>query len=84
MSMYERLKERQVGLGVCKDEPGRASIATNGQPAAAECLNSDQVRDRARLDLVSTRQNSTEGATGLANVLSAQTLWSTGRCSGEG
>ena len=48
MSMYERLKERQVGLGVCKDEPGRASIATNGQPAAAECLNSDQVRDRAR------------------------------------
>ena len=41
VSMYERLKERQVGLGVCKEEPGRAAIATNGVPAAAGSLSSD-------------------------------------------
>ena len=41
MSMYEKFKERQVGLGVCKEEPGRAAIATNGVPAAAGSLSSD-------------------------------------------
>ena len=41
MSMYERFKERQVGLGVCKEEPGRAAIATNGEPAGAGSLSSD-------------------------------------------
>ena len=35
VSMYERFEERQMGLGVCKEEPGRAAIATNGEPAAA-------------------------------------------------
>ena len=46
--MYERFKERQVGLGVCIEEPGRAAIATNGEPAAAESLSSDEFQDRAR------------------------------------
>ena len=41
VSMYERFKERQVGLGVCKEEPGRAAIATNGEPAGAGSLSSD-------------------------------------------
>ena len=37
----EKFKERQVGLGVCKEEPGRAAIATNGEPAGAGSLSSD-------------------------------------------
>ena len=41
VSMHERFKERQVGLGVCKEEPGRAAIATNGEPAGVGSLNSD-------------------------------------------
>ena len=41
VSMYERFKERQVGLGVCKEEPGRAAIATNGEPAGAGSLSND-------------------------------------------
>ena len=39
--MYERFKEMQVGLGVCKEEPGRAAIATNGEPAAAGIISSE-------------------------------------------
>ena len=39
--VYERFKERQVGLGVCKEEPGRAAISTNWEPAAAGSLSSD-------------------------------------------
>ena len=41
VSMYERFRERQVGLGVCKEEPGWAAIATNGEPAGAGSLSSD-------------------------------------------
>ena len=48
MSIYGRFKERQTGLGVCKEEPGRAAIATNGEPAAAGIISSDELRDRAR------------------------------------
>ena len=39
--LYKRFNERQVGLGVCKEEPGRAAIATNGEPAGAGSLCSD-------------------------------------------
>ena len=48
MSMYERFKERQVGLGVCKEEPGQAAIATNGELAGAGSLSSAHLRDGAR------------------------------------
>ena len=41
MSMYEKFKEGQVGLSVCKEEPGRAAVATNGEPGAARSLSSD-------------------------------------------
>ena len=41
VSLYERFKKRQVGLGVCKEEPGRAAIATNGEPAGAGSLSSE-------------------------------------------
>ena len=46
--MYERFRERQVGLGVCTLEPGRAAIATNGEPVVAESLSSDEFQDMAR------------------------------------
>ena len=48
MSMCERFKERQMGLRVCKEEPGMAAIVTNGEPAAAGIISSDYFRDRAR------------------------------------
>ena len=41
MSMYERFNKRHVELGVCKEEPGREAIATNGEPAAAGSLSND-------------------------------------------
>ena len=41
VSLYERFKKRQVGLGVCKEEPGRAAIATNVEPAGAGSPSSD-------------------------------------------
>ena len=41
VSMYERFKERQMGLGVCKEEPGLAAIAANGEPAGAGSLSND-------------------------------------------
>ena len=79
----EKFKERQVGLGVCKEEPGRAAIATNGEPAGAGSLSSDLLRDRAR-----HRRNAYEADTGetrdLARVLSSQTLWPGRGCSREG
>ena len=39
VSMYERFKEKHVGLGVCKEEPGRAAIASSGEPAGARSLS---------------------------------------------
>ena len=41
MSMFERFEERQAGLVVSKEEPGRAAIATDGEPAADGSLSSD-------------------------------------------
>ena len=41
MSICERFNGRQEGLGVCKEEPGRAAIATNGEPAGAGSLSSE-------------------------------------------
>ena len=41
VSMYERFKERQMGLDMCKEEPGQAAIAANGEPAAAGSISSD-------------------------------------------
>ena len=84
MSMYEKFKERQAGLGVCKEEPGRAAIATSGEPAAAGSLSSDNCEIGHAIDLVPTRQNETGGVRGLAKVLSAQTYWYGRRCSREG
>ena len=83
MSICERFNGRQEGLGVCKEEPGRAAIATNGEPLGAGSLSSDLLRDRAR-----HRRNAYEADTGetrdLARVLSAQTLWPGRGCSREG
>ena len=39
--MYEMFKERQTGLGVRKEEPGRAALATNGEPSAAGIISSE-------------------------------------------
>ena len=83
VSICEKLKERQMGRVVCKEEPGRAAIATNGEPAGAESLSSDFFRDIAR-----HRRNAYEADTGgtrdLGKVLSAQTSWPGRRCSREG
>ena len=40
VSMYDRFKERQVKLGVCKEESGREAIATNEESAGAASIRS--------------------------------------------
>ena len=75
MSICERFEERQVGLVVCKEEPGRAAIATDEEPAGAGSLSSDLLLDRARHRPLAYEAE-TGGARGLTKLLSAQTLWS--------
>ena len=82
VSMYEILKERQVGLSVRKEEPGRAAKATSGEPAGAGSLSSEYLRDRAR-HRPNAYETEPEETRGLAKVLSAQRLWSGRRCSRE-
>ena len=72
-----------MGLVVCKEEPGRAAIATDREPAAAGSLSSDYSRDRA-CHRPNAYDAETGGTRGLAKVLSAETLWYGRRCSREG
>ena len=69
VTMYKRFKERLVRLGVCKVEPGRAAIATNGEPVGAGSLSSDYLRDRARHRPIAYNAE-TGGTRGLGKILS--------------
>ena len=82
--MYERFKERQMGLGVCNEEPGQAAISRRGSQRLLEVSAVINCEIEHAIDLTPTRQNETGGARGLAKVLSAQTFWSGRRCSREG
>ena len=85
VSMCERFKEGQMGLVVCIEEPGRAAMATNREPARLLELSAViNCEIGHAIDLVPTRQNETGGVRGLAKVLSAQTYWYGRRCSSEG